>query len=247
MIDPGHQLGNSQLPARDHTGWCRPAGFKKPCNTTGTSTNGGYPEATFTWQVALAAAGPAREPRRPGDPDPRHATAATEWGPCVDRPRPGRQPGRRRPEAQHPRRRRPRRRSRLPRHRAAQPPAVDRRHLQALAAVREGGPHRLRSPGLPVATYIAGGDGLDIRPDLGTLNLSDVPTVMVELGNMRNRRDARRMTLAPRPGRLRPRRSPPRRTASSADVLRWSSSARQRASSRPRNARIQPSRRAIQR
>ena len=35
------------------------------------------------------------------------------------------------------------------------------------------------------------------RSDLGTLNLSDVPAVMVELGNMRNRADARRMT---RPG-----------------------------------------------
>ncbi len=34
--------------------------------------------------------------------------------------------------------------------------------------------------------YVAGGDGLDVRGDLATLNLSDVPTAMVELGNMRN-------------------------------------------------------------
>jgi N-acetylmuramoyl-L-alanine amidase len=47
---------------------------------------------------------------------------------------------------------------------------------------------------LTVADYIAGGDGLDFRGDLGTLNLSNIPTVMVELGNMRNRRDAHRMT-----------------------------------------------------
>ena len=53
---------------------------------------------------------------------------------------------------------------------------------------------RLRSLGIPVAKYTAGGDGLDIRSDLGTLNLSDIPTVMVELGNMRSRVDARRMT-----------------------------------------------------
>ena len=33
-----------------------------------------------------------------------------------------------------------------------------------------------------------------MRGDLGTLNLSDVPAVMVELGNMRNRVDAARMT-----------------------------------------------------
>ena len=45
-----------------------------------------------------------------------------------------------------------------------------------------------------MANYIAGGDGLDFRSDLGTLNLSNIPTVMVELGNMRNAEDARRMT-----------------------------------------------------
>jgi len=52
----------------------------------------------------------------------------------------------------------------------------------------------LRGKRLPVANYIAGGDGLDFRSDLGTLNLSNVPTVMVELGNMRSAVDARRMT-----------------------------------------------------
>ncbi|MGH3506313.1 MAG: N-acetylmuramoyl-L-alanine amidase family protein [Nocardioidaceae bacterium] len=41
-----------------------------------------------------------------------------------------------------------------------------------------------------------GGDGLDTRTDLGTLNWSDRPIVMVELGNMRNSRDARRMRSA---------------------------------------------------
>lgn len=49
---------------------------------------------------------------------------------------------------------------------------------------------------MPVANYTAGGDGLDFRSDLGTLNLSDIPTVMVELGNMRNPGDAHRMTTA---------------------------------------------------
>jgi len=52
----------------------------------------------------------------------------------------------------------------------------------------------LRAFGVPVSNYTAGGDGLDFRSDLGTLNLSDIPTVMVELGNMRNRHDAHRMT-----------------------------------------------------
>ena len=54
-------------------------------------------------------------------------------------------------------------------------------------AVRTG----LLGAGFPVANYIAGGDGLDVRSDLGTLNLADVPAVMVELGNMRNASEAR--------------------------------------------------------
>ena len=39
-----------------------------------------------------------------------------------------------------------------------------------------------------------GGDGLDTRGDLGTLNWSNVPVVMIEMGNMRNATDASRMT-----------------------------------------------------
>jgi N-acetylmuramoyl-L-alanine amidase len=47
---------------------------------------------------------------------------------------------------------------------------------------------------VPRSTYVGGGTALSIRPDLGTLNLSTVPVAMVELGNMRNRADAHRMT-----------------------------------------------------
>jgi N-acetylmuramoyl-L-alanine amidase len=46
--------------------------------------------------------------------------------------------------------------------------------------------------GLPVANYY-GSSGLKTRTDLGTLNMSDVPVVMVELGNMKNSADASRM------------------------------------------------------
>ncbi len=64
--------------------------------------------------------------------------------------------------------------------------------LRLASAVRAG----LVGKRFAVANYIAGGDGLDVRSDLGTLNLSDVPTVMVELGNMRNGAEARVMTSA---------------------------------------------------
>ena len=56
---------------------------------------------------------------------------------------------------------------------------------------------------VPVANYIAGGDGLDFRSDLGTLNLSNVPTVMVELGNMKNAADAAAHDDAEGPGGVR--------------------------------------------
>ena len=42
---------------------------------------------------------------------------------------------------------------------------------------------------MPYSTY-AGKAGLDVRSDLGGLNLSDVPKVFVETGNMRNPTDA---------------------------------------------------------
>ena len=41
---------------------------------------------------------------------------------------------------------------------------------------------------LPYATYL-GGNGLSVRSDLGGLNLSDVPKVIFETGNMRNPTD----------------------------------------------------------
>ena len=49
--------------------------------------------------------------------------------------------------------------------------------------------------GLPYATYL-GGSGLSVRSDLGGLNLSDVPKVFVETGNMRNGSDARLLESA---------------------------------------------------
>jgi N-acetylmuramoyl-L-alanine amidase len=52
-----------------------------------------------------------------------------------------------------------------------------------------------RGSGMPYATYL-GRAGLDVRTDLGGLNLLRVPGVMIETGNMRNATDARRMSSA---------------------------------------------------
>ena len=49
-------------------------------------------------------------------------------------------------------------------------------------------PQALPATGMPVADYVAS-NGLIARDDLGGLNLSDVPAVFVEVGNMRNDTD----------------------------------------------------------
>jgi N-acetylmuramoyl-L-alanine amidase len=193
VIDPGHQLGNHSFPEQINR--LVPAGgFKKPCNTTGTSTDGGYPEATFTWQVSHLLR--ARLVRLGANVRlTRHSNSEHRWGPCVDvRGRDGNKlpadlkisihgdgsyvAGARGFHVIGPTDRRPWT------HDIYRPSR--RLALDTRAALRGGG--------LRVANYIAGGDGLDFRSDLATLNLSNIPTVMVELGNMRNPRDARRMT-----------------------------------------------------
>src|SRR5262249_57409738 len=78
VIDPGHQLGNHNYPGMIDR--LVPAGgFKKPCNTTGTATNGGYPEATFTWKVSRLL---KRRVERLGaeGPLPRHSQRGDQGG-----------------------------------------------------------------------------------------------------------------------------------------------------------------------
>ena len=195
VIDPGHQLGNHNYPRK--TNRLVPAGgFKKPCNTTGTETRGGYPEATFAWRVSRLL---AERLRAQGATVvmTRTSNRQDRWGPCVDvRGRKGNRIDADLKISVH-----------------ADGTTVggargfhviaptDRRkwtHDIYATSKRLAKAERaaLRAAGVPVANYVAGGDGLDFRGDLGTLNLSDVPTVMLELGNMLDRRDARRMTTS---------------------------------------------------
>ncbi len=197
VLDPGHQLGNHHYPRQ--IGRLVPAGgFRKPCNTTGTSTNGGYPEASLAWDVALR----VRERlQRLGAVVrlTRQSNRQDRWGPCVDvRGRAGNATSSR-PAADlkvsvhadgsyasgargfH---------VIAPPDRAPWTADIHRPSMRLATSVKAG----LLSQRFGVATYTAGGDGIDVRADLGTLNLSDVPTVMVELGNMRSASEARMMT-----------------------------------------------------
>ena len=192
VLDPGHQLGNRSFP--EEINRLVPAGGSmKPCNTTGTATRGGYPEATFVWQVSrlaqerLLALGARVVMTRTTNREDR-------WGPCVDvRGRAGNSlradlkvsihadgsyaAGARGFHVI------------VPPDRAPWTDDIHRPSLRLGRALRAD----LADAGFPVANYVAGGDGIDVRSDLATLNLSDVPTAMVELGNMRGT-DARTMT-----------------------------------------------------
>lgn len=189
-IDPGHQLGNARHPAKiNHPVW---VGLWKPCNTTGTATNGGFPEATFAWRVAKAlrkrlhAMGATVAMTRT-------ANSYALWGPCV-RAR-GRFGAKVHADVE------------ISLHGDG---AAARTHgfFVIRPGLRRGYTDDIFGSSRRFARYVLaglvgarfhrstayGGDGYDVRRDLGTLNMADVPTVMVELGNMRNAHDARCMS-----------------------------------------------------
>ena len=191
-IDPGHQLGNSRFPEKiSRLVW---VGLWKPCNTTGTATDGGFPEATFTWRVSrrlqarLEALGATVRLTRT-------TNSLDDWGPCVDyRGRFGQRVGADVAVSVH----------------GDGAARTTRGFFVIRPGLREGYTDDITAPSKRLAGNVRGGllgagfrvstayggDGLDTRRDLGTLNMADVPTVMVELGNMRNRADARCMTSA---------------------------------------------------
>ena len=185
-VDPGHNGGNATHPRQ--IGRLVPAGgFRKPCDTTGTATaDGRLTESAFTWAMArrlravLAAQGARVVLTRRDD---------RGVGPCVnERAAIGN---------------RARADLAISLHADGGPPTGRGFHVIAPAAIpgrsaRIVAPSlafarrvraRLRAAGLRPATYLAGG-GLVQRSDLAGLNLSTVPKVFVELGNMRNAADA---------------------------------------------------------
>ena len=189
MLDPGHNGGNASHPAEINELVPAGRGHTKACNTTGTATDAGYTEHAFNWDVAnrvrarLVAAGYHVIMTRPND---------SGVGPCVDvRARIGND---------------------------ADAAAVVSIHADGnttagahgfhveyssppLNAAQSGPSVRLaetlrdtvRSAGFATSNYL-GHDGLFGRADLGGLNLSDRPTVLIECGNMREAADAAMLT-----------------------------------------------------
>lgn len=186
VIDPGHNGGNASHPAEIGR-LVDAVTEKKPCDTTGAATNDGYPESAFTLDVAqrlqrlLEAAGVHVVMTRAND---------SGVGPCItERAAIG---NRAKADAA------------VSVHADGGPPGGRGFHVIEPALVRGHTEpilvpsHRLALAlrlnyqsltGVPPSTYI-GHDGLDVRSDLGGLNLSTVPKVFIECGNMRNATDA---------------------------------------------------------
>jgi len=186
VLDPGHNPGNFRH-GTEINRLVDAGTLKKACDTTGTSTDAGYTEAEYTFDVALRLAAILR---RAGARVVLTRTTGTPWGPCItERAAIG---NRARADAA------------ISIHADGGPASgrgfhvIHPRAIESLtddiatgsrrlahsvrAAFRSGTP-------MPYATYV-GRDGLDARSDLGGLNLSDVPKVFVETGNMRNATDA---------------------------------------------------------
>jgi N-acetylmuramoyl-L-alanine amidase len=186
VVDPGHNGRNWAHPSEVNR--LVDAGtLRKACDTTGTSTRSGYREPAFTFDVAtrlrsiLRARGATVVLTRPSN---------AGWGPCItERAAIG---NRAHADAA------------LSIHADGGPASGRGFHVIYPPAIR-GLTADIARPskclalamrdaygagtGLPRATYL-GGSGLSVRSDLGGLNLSDVPKVFVETGNMRNATDA---------------------------------------------------------
>nr|WP_245866312.1 N-acetylmuramoyl-L-alanine amidase [Prauserella marina] len=189
VVDAGHNGGNASDPDAVNRQVPAGRGATKPCNTTGTVTESGYPEHAFTFDVArrvsdaLDAKGLRVVNTRADD---------TGVGPCVD--------------------------ERAAIGNEAEADAVVSIHADGNIAEGARGFHiaysdpplnpaqegpaleladamlaAMSSSGFAPAGYIGEG-GLDGRADLAGLNLSERPAILVECGNMRDAADAAVMT-----------------------------------------------------
>ncbi|HVX68312.1 MAG TPA: N-acetylmuramoyl-L-alanine amidase [Mycobacteriales bacterium] len=187
-IDPGHNGHNYMDPAYiNHTVWN--GREQEACDTTGTETNAGYPEPRFTFRVAKLLAADLRQ-LGADVVMTRHDNHGV--GPCIDR------------------RARILNRARatvaIDLHADGGPASgrgfailepvkstVNRRVVGASAVLGRVVRHKLLTmTGMPTSSY-DGHRGIAHRDDLAGLNLATQPKVLVECGNMRNARDARKL------------------------------------------------------
>jgi len=195
VIDPGHNPGNARHTAEINRQVDIGTGHKE-CDTTGTETDDGYPEASFTLDLAHRLRTLLQQ--QGATVELTHDTGTRAWGPCVDeRARIGNEAHADAAISLHADGSAPGNRGFhviLPA--AVHAGAADTRPIAA-ASRRLGASIAgsfVRVTGEPPANYLGGGTGLVTRGDLGGLNLSTVPKVFIECGNMRDAADAARLT-----------------------------------------------------
>lgn len=191
VIDPGHNGGNASHPSEIGK-QVRIGNGSKECDTTGTETRGGYAEHAFTWDVSnrlaklLRAQGAQVTLTRKDDKG---------VGPCItERAAIG---------------------NRLKANAAVsihadgaspsghgfhviEPVAVGKNTGMVAGSAKLGKALRdayHQGTGIPYSNYL-GENAIDRRDDLGGLNLSTVPKVFIECGNMQNRADAAKLSSA---------------------------------------------------
>lgn len=184
-VDPGHNGGNfKDLTYIDRKIWN--GREYESCNTTGTATASGYTEAEFNWNVAQYL---VADLRSEGATVVLTRDSNTGVGPCVNV----------RAEIAN----KAHSDAAIAIHADGAPatgrgfailePVADGINNKIVIPSRELGAD-LRSAVLagtqmPLSTY-DGKDGIKPRDDLAGLNLSTVPVVLIECGNMSNKRDA---------------------------------------------------------
>ena len=190
-IDPGHNGGNAADPSYiNHLIWN--GRESETCDTTGTETNGGYTEARFNFNVATYL---RADLRRAGARVVLTRTSNDGVGPCVTRRA-------RILDAAHAG-------VAIDIHADGGPPGG--RGFTVLEPVADGPNNTvigsstrfgsdvraamLSDTSMPVSTYDGHG-GVQPRDDLAGLNLTTVPKVLIECGNMRNAVDAQMLTSA---------------------------------------------------
>jgi N-acetylmuramoyl-L-alanine amidase len=184
-IDPGHNGANFTDPSYiNHLIWN--GREEETCDTTGTETDGGYTEARFNFNVASYLAADLRAEgatviltrktnhgvgpcvtRRAAIINGAHADVAidihADGGPASGRGF------------------------------AILEPVADGPNNRVIGASRAFGrvllQRYLHLTGMPVSNYDGSG-GISLRDDLAGLNLTTVPKVLIECGNMRNSTDA---------------------------------------------------------
>jgi N-acetylmuramoyl-L-alanine amidase len=187
FLDPGHNGANDSSIDRQVANG---RGGTKECQTTGTTTDDGFPEHTFNWDVvlgiraALTQLGVRTAMSRGND---------NALGPCVDQR--AAMANALNPDAV------------VSIHADGGPPSGRGFHVnysspplndaQAGPSVQFASVMRdqLVASGLSTSTY-RGSDGLYGRADLAGLNLAQYPSILIELGNMKNADEAGQMKSA---------------------------------------------------